>query len=418
MTRRTTVGRAVTAALLVAGALVLAGAPRPAAAEGEGYWLLGGDGGVFTFGAAPFYGSTGGMRLNQPVVGMAPSSRGGYWLVASDGGVFSFGDAPFYGSTGDMRLNQPVVGMAEAPTGGYWLVASDGGIFSFGDARFSGSTGNIRLNSPIVGMAATATGAGYWLVAADGGVFAFGDAPFFGSAADKAPTRPIVGIAARDDGQGYWVVAADGSLYAFGTAQLFGTVQRTASPIVGITPTPSGSGYWLAAADGTVSAFGDAPLLGSLAGRTLNRPIIGVAGLGLRSGFLAESRQPGTYTETIDQGVSFVRFQGGVVTERAVVVKDCFCSERLLFSTSIQGDGPAQRFVVVLTNTSGVPMQLPGGLRVEVTGTGQPGTWRFSLLEPSVTRLENGSTATLTVPVPPQADGQYFVSATTVVVLE
>jgi hypothetical protein len=35
----------------------------------------------------------------------------GYWLVASDGGIFSFG-APFYGSTGAMTLNKPMVGMA------------------------------------------------------------------------------------------------------------------------------------------------------------------------------------------------------------------------------------------------------------------------------------------------------------------
>jgi hypothetical protein len=33
--------------------------------------LLGADGGVFSFGAADFHGSTGGMTLNQPVVGMA-----------------------------------------------------------------------------------------------------------------------------------------------------------------------------------------------------------------------------------------------------------------------------------------------------------------------------------------------------------
>ena len=66
----------------------------------------------------------------------------GYWLVASDGGIFTFGDAKFYGSTGAMRLNQPIVGMAPTPSGrGYWLVASDGGIFSFGDAKFYGSTG-------------------------------------------------------------------------------------------------------------------------------------------------------------------------------------------------------------------------------------------------------------------------------------
>ena len=67
----------------------------------------------------------------------------GYWLVASDGGIFTFGDAHFYGSTGDIHLNKPIVGMAATPDGkGYWLVASDGGIFTFGDADFYGSTGS------------------------------------------------------------------------------------------------------------------------------------------------------------------------------------------------------------------------------------------------------------------------------------
>jgi hypothetical protein len=36
----------------------------------------------------------------------------GYWLVATDGGIFNYGDAPFYGSTGSLVLNKPVVGMA------------------------------------------------------------------------------------------------------------------------------------------------------------------------------------------------------------------------------------------------------------------------------------------------------------------
>src|SRR4030081_723294 len=53
-----------------------------------------------------------------------------YWLVASDGGIFSFGDAPFLGSLGAVRLNRPVVGMAATPDGGgYWLVASYCGVF-------------------------------------------------------------------------------------------------------------------------------------------------------------------------------------------------------------------------------------------------------------------------------------------------
>ena len=76
--------------------------------------------------------------------------------MASDGGVFAFGDARFLGSTGAIRLNSPMVGMASSPAGsGYRLVAADGGIFAFGDATFLGSTGAIRLNSPVVGLAGT-----------------------------------------------------------------------------------------------------------------------------------------------------------------------------------------------------------------------------------------------------------------------
>ena len=121
---------------------------------GAGYWLVASDGGTFTFGDANFFGSTGSLTLNKPVVGMAATPTGaGYWLVASDGGVFAFGDAHFYGSTGSLRLNKPVVGMTATPSGGgYWLVASDGGIFAFGDANFFGSTGSLRLNKPVVGM--------------------------------------------------------------------------------------------------------------------------------------------------------------------------------------------------------------------------------------------------------------------------
>jgi hypothetical protein len=35
----------------------------------------------------------------------------GYRFVASDGGIFTYG-ASFYGSTGGIHLNKPVVGMS------------------------------------------------------------------------------------------------------------------------------------------------------------------------------------------------------------------------------------------------------------------------------------------------------------------
>jgi len=61
-----------------------------------------------------------------------PPPSAGYDLVANDGGIFTFGP-PFFGSEGGMRLNQPVVGMTmTADNKGYWLVARDGGIFAFG----------------------------------------------------------------------------------------------------------------------------------------------------------------------------------------------------------------------------------------------------------------------------------------------
>ena len=127
---------------------------------------------------------------SPPVVGVAPTPDDrGYWLVASDGGVFAYGDAGFFGSTGNLVLNRPVWAWRPRPTArGYWLVASDGGIFAFGDAGFYGSTGDLTLNQPVVGMAATPDGRGYWLVASDGGIFAFGDAGFYGSTGRPRPS--------------------------------------------------------------------------------------------------------------------------------------------------------------------------------------------------------------------------------------
>src|SRR5687768_15482138 len=101
-----------------------------------------------------------GLQLNQPVVGMATTPTGkGYWQVARDGGMFTFGDAPFLGSTGDQRLNSPIVGMAATPSGrGYWFVAAVGGIFTFGDALFFGSSCELCLNVMIVGMVVCGVG--------------------------------------------------------------------------------------------------------------------------------------------------------------------------------------------------------------------------------------------------------------------
>ncbi len=259
--------------------------------DDNGYWLVASDGGVFPFGDARqhSYGSTGGIHLNAPIVGMAATGGGnGYWLVASDGGIFPFGDAQqhSYGSTGGMHLNAPIVGMAPTRSGnGYWLVASDGGIFPFGDAleHSYGSTGGIHLNQPVVGMQPTMSGNGYWLVASDGGIFPFGDAlqHSHGSTGGIHLNRPVVGMAATGSGDGYWLVASDGGIFPFGDAgqHSYGSTGGTHlnQPVVGMAATMSGNGYWLVAADGGVFPFGDAAGYGSTGGSRLNRPIVGMA---------------------------------------------------------------------------------------------------------------------------------------------
>ena len=160
---------------------------------------------------------------------MAVSRTGnGYWLVASDGGVFTFGDARFFGSTGDVRLNRPIVGMSPAPTGnGYTLVASDGGVFTF-NTPFRGSLGATRLNRPIVGMSPSPTGAGYTLVASDGGVFTFAT-PFYGSLGADPPPSPIVGLGTTPTGLGYTLVDATGATWSFGDATSFATPYNDAA---------------------------------------------------------------------------------------------------------------------------------------------------------------------------------------------
>ena len=238
-----------------------------ASVSGGAYWLATAGGKILNFGGAAAFDPV----PSTSIVGVAGTASGdGLWLVGRDGGVFSRGDAAFFGSLGALKLNQPIVGIAGTPSGqGYWLVASDGGLFAFGDAGYYGSLGALVLNKPIVGLAATPSGLGYWMVASDGGMFAFGDAAFHGSMGGTPLNKPVVGMAAGQDGAGYWLVASDGGTFSFGNAGFHGSTGalKLVSPIVAIAPTPAADGYWMVSQDGGVFAF-DAPFLGSAASRT------------------------------------------------------------------------------------------------------------------------------------------------------
>jgi hypothetical protein len=261
-----------------------AGAPNGfvVASPGHGYWLVGSDGGIFSFGSAQFYGSTGNIKLNKPVVGITPTANlQGYWLVASDGGIFSFGSAQFYGSAANIHLNAPVVGMVPSyDDNGYFMVASDGGVFAFGDAAFEGSCPGIGgCSGPAVSVMPDATGRGYWLVTQTGHIYTFGDAAYLGA---PGPQSSSVTSAVRTpDGGGYWILLGNGTVYAYGDAVNYGgpgAAVNALDPSSAIFTTSDGGGYWVATALGAVYTYGDAPNDGSMAGTHLNGSIIAATG--------------------------------------------------------------------------------------------------------------------------------------------
>ena len=234
--------------------------PRPPT---YGYWLVGSDGGIFTFGSAQFYGSTGNIALQRPVVGISPTAnKSGYWLVASDGGIFAFGNAGYYGSIPGAglspagsglphSLNAPIVGMVPSSDGGgYFMVASDGGVFAFGDARFEGSCpGMGGCSGAAVAVVPDGSGNGYWLVTQTGNVYAFGDAAFYGAPGNQG--SPVTSAVRTADGHGYWVLLANGTVDAYGDAVARGGPVGSVggfNPASAIFSDAGGGGYWVASA--------------------------------------------------------------------------------------------------------------------------------------------------------------------------
>jgi lipoprotein-anchoring transpeptidase ErfK/SrfK len=128
-----------------------------AAAPDGGYWLLGSDGGVFSFGGARFHGSAAGALVAAPAVGLAPTTAGdGYWLAAADGRVLAYGAARHAGN--GVPSSENVVGIAAGSGGGYLLLRSPSGSPV---PPGSGSGRRIVYSNPLQRV---------WLVDADGDV--------------------------------------------------------------------------------------------------------------------------------------------------------------------------------------------------------------------------------------------------------
>ncbi len=97
---------------------------------------------------------------------------------------------------------------------------------------------------------------------------------------------------------GYWVVASNGSVYPFGSAPSYGSMagKTLNAPVVGMAPTGDGAGYWLVASDGGIFSYGDAAFHGSTGGYRLNRPVIGMASTPDSGGYWLVASDGGIFT--------------------------------------------------------------------------------------------------------------------------
>ncbi len=252
---------------------------KPSAASGAGYYVLGSDGGIFTFGAAPFLGSVPGLQLGSKVTALrlsATKSGLGYHVLGADGGIFTFGDAPFLGSVPGLNLGVQVqaLDLQRTSTGkGYWVLGRDGGVFSFGDAPFYGSVPGLGITgAKALRLIPTPTGRGYWVLGVDGGVFSFGDAAFHGSVPGLGIATKVVAMAADPKGRGYWVLADDGGVFSFDvpfTGSVPGAGLCAWPRGVQMAPTATGNGYWVVGDEGSIFTFGDAMGYGDVPGAGL-----------------------------------------------------------------------------------------------------------------------------------------------------
>jgi len=275
---------AADAALTLTPNPITAGATVPGTAGqvgvSSGYWMLGSEGRVYSFGAASNLGDP--AQLPDSAADLEPAPKGGgYWIVGRQGSVYAYGSASYQGAVdpAQLRSGESVTSLSATPTGqGYWIFTTAGRAFAFGDAVAMGDMGEVALNGPVLDSIPTPSGKGYYMVASDGGIFAFGDAVFAGSMGATPLNAPVQSLVPDADGSGYWLVASDGGIFAFDAAfrGSMGAVPLNA-PVTGMVA--FGDGYLMVATDGGVFNFSDRPFSGSLGGVPLANPIVAVAAL-------------------------------------------------------------------------------------------------------------------------------------------
>ena len=261
---------------------------------GDGLWVVNAGGEVFNIGAAPNYGKVEDWPVLvdiTTIVGIEPTHTGtGYWIIADGGTVFAFGNAAHHGDTPNSGVF--TADMARTPdSGGYWLLNEDGTIYAYGNAVYYGNA-PISPGAHATGIAGTPTGSGYYVVSDDGAVYAFGNAVFRGRLGSRPVVTSFIGAAATSNSGGYWQADLHGGMFTFGNATPFGDAQTTTA--TGFDARPQDDGYWFCAADGAVFAHGGAPYHGRVTNP--NAPITGMAATHTGGGYWLLGEDGGVFS--------------------------------------------------------------------------------------------------------------------------
>ena len=262
------------------------------------FWLADAKGDVWAFGSAPAPTARPPAFLSTPSsASRRPTTAKGYWLVATDGGIFSYGDAKFYGSTGAIALNRPIVGMASTPTrratGSWRRTAASSPTATPGSTARPVPSSSTGPSSPWPPLP-TARGTGSWPATAASSPTATPPSTVDGDAQARPAHRGHGPHARR---QGYWLVASDGGIFAPVTRGSTALGRCEPDPAEKIVTGQSGHGYWVEEQNGTAHPFGDA-------GPAPDRGLLFAAGHPRRQGGPLASRS----SESRTSGVATARW--------------------------------------------------------------------------------------------------------------
>ena len=205
----------------------------------------------------------------------ATHSGNGYYLLDNSGGIFPFGDAHSFGSMAGVRLNAPIIALAPTPSGrGYWLLGVGRRRVQLRrrallrlDGRHAPEQAGHLDGRDADRSRLLVVGVGRWRVQLRRRAV-----PRF----DRQHPPELAGAldgdgADRRAATGWSRATAASSASAFRSTAAF-RVSGSAHPVPGVQIRPSltGKGYFVLALNGRVFAFGDAqagasaPALGGL----------------------------------------------------------------------------------------------------------------------------------------------------------